>query len=100
MDKLKGILFAALSAATFGLIPLYANQAILDGFIRYLFIVSRNQYAVKSWRIAGGDDCRGGGIWNYGLFPDVVIPLYAHGGRDSDSFLLSRGSGIAYGYFL
>ena len=31
MDKLKGILFAALSAATFGLIPLYANQAILDG---------------------------------------------------------------------
>lgn len=63
MDKLKGILFAALSAATFGLIPLYANQAILDGvnnetilvyrygiagvFIRYLFIVSRNQYAVE-----------------------------------------------------
>ena len=30
MDKIKGIIFAALSAATFGLIPLYANQAIID----------------------------------------------------------------------
>ena len=31
MKRIKGFLFAALSAATFGLIPLYANQAILDG---------------------------------------------------------------------
>lgn len=31
MKQIKGFLFAALSAATFGLIPLYANQAILDG---------------------------------------------------------------------
>lgn len=31
MRRLKGFLLAALSAATFGLIPLYANQAILDG---------------------------------------------------------------------
>ena len=34
MDKVKGIIFAALSAATFGLIPLYANQAIIDGIAK------------------------------------------------------------------
>ena len=41
MDKLKGILFAALSAATFGLIPLYANQAILDGVNNETILVYR-----------------------------------------------------------
>ena len=41
MDKFKGILFAALSAATFGLIPLYANQAILDGVNNETILVYR-----------------------------------------------------------
>ena len=41
MDKFKGILFAALSAATFGLIPLYANQAILDGVFNETILVYR-----------------------------------------------------------
>ena len=41
MDKVKGILFAALSAATFGLIPLYANQAILDGVNNETILVYR-----------------------------------------------------------
>ena len=41
MDKFKGILFAALSAATFGLIPLYANQSILDGVNNETILVYR-----------------------------------------------------------
>lgn len=41
MDKIKGILFAAISAATFGLIPLYANQAILDGVNNETILVYR-----------------------------------------------------------
>lgn len=41
MDRFKGILFAALSAATFGLIPLYANQAILDGVNNETILVYR-----------------------------------------------------------
>ena len=49
MDKLKGILFAALSAATFGLIPLYANQAILDGVNNETILVtgSREFYTLS-----------------------------------------------------
>ena len=38
MKRIKGYLLAALSAATFGLIPLYANQAILDGFSQNLYL--------------------------------------------------------------
>ena len=45
MDKVKGILFAALSAATFGLIPLYANQAILDGVNNETILVYRYSIA-------------------------------------------------------
>lgn len=41
MDKVKGIIFAALSAATFGLIPLYANQAIIDGVNNETILVYR-----------------------------------------------------------
>lgn len=41
MDKIKGIIFAALSAATFGLIPLYANQAIIDGVNNETILVYR-----------------------------------------------------------
>lgn len=41
MDKVKGIIFAAVSAATFGLIPLYANQAIIDGVNNETILVYR-----------------------------------------------------------
>lgn len=41
MKRVKGLLFAALSAATFGLIPLYANQAILDGVNNETILVYR-----------------------------------------------------------
>ena len=41
MDKVKGIIFAALSAATFGLIPLYANQAIIHGVNNETILVYR-----------------------------------------------------------
>lgn len=41
MDKVKGIIYAALSAATFGLIPLYANQAIIDGVNNETILVYR-----------------------------------------------------------
>ena len=41
MKRIKGYLLAALSAATFGLIPLYANQAILDGVSNETILVYR-----------------------------------------------------------
>lgn len=41
MDKVRGIIYAALSAATFGLIPLYANQAIIDGVNNETILVYR-----------------------------------------------------------
>ncbi len=54
MKKVKGILFAALSAATFGLIPLYANQAIIDGvnnetILVYRYGIAGIVYVVYLW---------------------------------------------------
>lgn len=116
MDKFKGILFAALSAATFGLIPLYANQAILDGVNNETILVYRygiagivyaiyllfrkNEYETDPTGGEGSYACRGWRVWNHGFLPDVVVSLYAHGRGDSDSFLLSRGRRVADGYLL
>ena len=55
MKRIKGFLLAALSASTFGLIPLYANQAILDGVnnetvLAYRYGIAGVVYAV--WLLA------------------------------------------------
>ena len=54
MKKVKGIVFAAVSAATFGLIPLYANQAIIDGvnnetILVYRYGIAGLLYAIYLW---------------------------------------------------
>lgn len=41
MEKIKGILYACLSAATFGMIPLFANTAILNGINNDTILVYR-----------------------------------------------------------
>lgn len=46
MDRIKGIVYACLSASTFGMIPLFANSAMLDGVHNDTILVYRYVIAV------------------------------------------------------
>lgn len=46
MDRIKGIIYACLSASTFGMIPLFANSAMLDGVHNDTILVYRYVIAV------------------------------------------------------
>lgn len=116
MDKFKGILFAALSAATFGLIPLYANQAILDGVFNETILVYRYGiagivYAIylllrrMNMRLTRREvkEVSLAGVGGYGITAFFLMWSYHYmptGCGDCDSLLLSRGRRIADGYLL
>ena len=51
MERIRGIFYACLSAATFGMIPLFANQAILDGVNNDTILVYRYTLAALIYGI-------------------------------------------------
>lgn len=49
MEKIRGIIYACLSAATFGMIPLFANTAMQEGVNNDTILVYR--YMIAAHRI-------------------------------------------------
>lgn len=51
MERIRGIFYACLSAATFGMIPLFVNRAILDGVNNDTILVYRYTLAALLYGI-------------------------------------------------
>ena len=114
MKKVKGIVFAAVSAATFGLIPLYANQAIIDGvnnetILVYRYGIAGLLYAIYLWiskvsmrlSLAELREVLIAGVGGYGITAFFLFLSYHYMPTGYGySFLLSSRGGRIDGCFL